>query len=92
MKSDGGQARGVAPQFGVEGSLLIPFLRRCGSLLLGALRLQVHGRAALQHAEGERLSQVEVDLVLVVPRVSDGQILSYAELKVAAARRRYGEG
>ena len=33
-------------------------------------------RAPMQHAEGERLGQVEVDLVLVVPRVSDGQILS----------------
>src|SRR3972149_10020244 len=54
-------------------------------LLLGALGFEVHSCGALQDAEGERLGQVEVNLVLVVPRVSDGQILSYAELEVATA-------
>ena len=35
-----------------ERSFPISLLRPCGSLLFAALRLEVHGRAALQHEDG----------------------------------------
>src|SRR5699024_5433525 len=46
---------------------------------------EVHGRLGARHTEGERLLQVEVDLLAVVRVVADRHVLADVELVVASA-------
>src|SRR5664280_3156999 len=63
--------------------------RNARTSLLAALRFQVHRRAGLDHPEGERLRQVQLDLLTGMRDVADGKILPDRELEIAAARRQH---